>query len=226
MRVFLCLGLLALAPQACAEEAKFDAAGRAAALAPLIEEETFALVRIDATRCDVEGLLTTLRALLPAHKDDFADYAKTAKEFRAAFIGAGGGELVVAFSTEDMPAPSFVRVPLKQGANVAALTRLLKEAFGPNATVEKRGDALVAGSANALSRLARGKPSARAELLPAVTAAGDAAVTVLLLPTDDQRRVIDEVIDLPALGGSGKALTRGCAGRRWVSTSAQSRGSN
>ena len=44
VRPLACLGLLALALPLSAADAKFDASSRSRALAPLIEEETFALL--------------------------------------------------------------------------------------------------------------------------------------------------------------------------------------
>jgi hypothetical protein len=190
-----------------------DPAARAADLAPLIEEETFALARVDMTRIDVNGLARTLTALLPSRKDELSDFAKKAKEFHAAFTKAGGTELVIAFSTEELPDFSLVHVPLAAGSDAAALTALLKRQFGDKAVVEKRGAALVAGQRAAVARLGKGKPSQRPDLVPAVTAAGDSAIQVVLLPTADQRKVVDEVVNLPLPGGSGKSFSRGV---RWA----------
>jgi hypothetical protein len=211
MRAVACLGLLALTLPLPAADAKFDPAGRARALAPLIEEETFALVRIDFTRTDLDGLARTLPPLAPSGKGELAELVRRLKAFQTAFTRAGGTELVVALSTEDLPGISLVYVPLKASADVPALTGLLKRRLPEGTVLEKRGSALVAGPRAALARLARGKPSARAELSAAVSAAGDTAVQVLLLVTADQRRVIDEVVTLP--GAPGKVLTRAV---RWA----------
>jgi hypothetical protein len=211
MRTATCLGLLACVLALTAGETRFDPAGRAKALAPLIEEETFALARIDATRADGGSLLKSLSLLLPSRKEQIEEARRKVEAFQPAFLKAGGTELVVSFSTADVPPIAFVAVPLKDGADAEALAKLLSKHLGPQAAVEKHGSALVAGPRAALERLAKGTPSARPELAAAVTAAGDTAVQVLLLPTNDQRRVIDEVVTLP--GGSGKALTRGV---RWA----------
>jgi hypothetical protein len=194
-----------------AREAKTALAGRAGALAALLDEEAFAVVRIDATRVDAEGLLKTVRPLLEGRKPDLVSQVKEIRESLAAFTRAGGTELIVVFSTADLPEASFAWVPLKDGADVAALTRLLKKVPGLEEHSEKRGDVLVAGSKEALARLGKGKPAARPELAPALEAAGESAVQVLLLPTPDQRRVVEEVVRWP--GVSGKTLTEGV---RWA----------
>jgi hypothetical protein len=149
-----------------------------------------------------------LLPLVPSGKDDLTALVKRLKAFQSAFTRAGGTEVVVSLSTEDLPGISFVYVPLKDGTDVPALTGLLKKHLPEGVVFAKRGSALVAGPRRALARLAKGRPSVRAELSAAVKAAGDTAVQVLLLPTADQRRVIDEMVTLPGPGVSGKVLMR------------------
>jgi hypothetical protein len=93
---------------------------------------------------------------------------------------------------------------------------LLKKVPGLGEHSEKRGDALLAGSKEAIARLGKGKPAARPELAPALEAAGASAVQVLLLPTPDQRRVVEEVVKWPVV--SGKTLTQGV---RWAALSVE-----
>ncbi len=213
MRTIACLCLLVLALPCSASEAKFDPAERTRALAGLIEEETIALAHIDFTRMDPDGLAKTLLALVPARKDELATLEKGMKAFQAAFTKAGGTELVASFSSEELPWISFVWVPLTDRSDVPALTRLLKAHLPQNTLVEKRGSALVAGPREVLTRLAKEKPSARAELPAAIAAAGDTTIQLLLLPTADQRRVIDEVLALPVKSDLTRALTRSL---RWA----------
>jgi hypothetical protein len=215
MRTVACLGLLLALPLSAAET--FDPAGRALALAPLIEEETIALVRIDFTRADADGLAKTLSELVPSRKGDLADLAGRVKAFQADFRKAGGTELIASFSTGELPTISFVSLPLKEGADIAALTDLLRRHLPAGTVVEKRDSALLAGSRDVLKRLAEARPSVREGLAEAIKAAGDTAVQVLLLPTAHQRRVIDEVLTLPLSGASARVLTRGV---RWAALGA------
>src|SRR5262249_40928116 len=82
---------------------------------------------------------------------------------------------------------------------------------------QKTGNFLVAGTEVALKRLAgRREPVAREGLADAVKAAGDTGAQVLLLPTKDQRRVLEEVVPHlpPEFGGiPTRHLTRGL---RWA----------
>ncbi len=208
MRAVGCLIVLALVPSWPASEATFDAAARSRTMAGLIEEETFALVRVDFTRMGRADVAALPLLLVPEEKKDLEERLKA---FQAAFVKAGGTEVIASFSTDDLPAVSFVHIPLKAGASVEDLTALLKKHLPAGSVVRKQEGALLAGPRQALERFARGKPSVRPELPAAVKAAGDAAVQVLLLPTADQRRVVDEVVAVP--GFSTRVLTRGV---RWA----------
>jgi hypothetical protein len=194
-------------------DGKFDPAQRASELAGLIEDETIALVRIDFSRMDLDGLSRTLMSVAPGRKNAIEELVKRIRPFQEAFTKAGGGVLAASFSTEELPGASFLWVPLTDRADVPALTRLLKGVLPEGATVQKRDSALIAGLPAVLTRLAKEKPTGRTELPAAITAAGDSTVQILFLPTTDHRRVIDEVVVLPVKNDLGMALTRGI---RWA----------
>jgi hypothetical protein len=212
IRAVACLALLVLALPVPAAD-PFDPADRTRALAGLIEEETIALVRIDLARTDLDGLEKTLAALVPSQKNDVTDLAGRMKAFQQACRKAGGSEVVAVFSSEELPEISFVSIPLKDGADVKALSALLERHLPAGCVVQKRGGSLFAGPRQAIERQAKGKPSARPELSEAVKAAGDTAVQVLLLPTAHHRRVIDAAGRVPLPEGSVRVLTRGV---RWA----------
>jgi hypothetical protein len=211
--VLTCLsGLLLTAPI----EAQFDAGPRTRLLAPLLNEQTYLVVHVDLSRYDDEAIQKTLVPLMPKNlRSELEDALKTAKDFQAAFTKAGGRELIVLFDAEEMPSPSYVYVPLSEKADMAALGKLLTGTFklGREVKAQKAGNLLAAGPAATLKRLAgRREPVAREGLAEAVKAAGDTGAQVLLLPTKDQRRVLEEVVPHlpPAFGGiPTKHLTRG-----------------
>jgi hypothetical protein len=193
---------------------------RVGELASVIDDDTFALVRFDAARIDD----TTVRRLINLVSVDAAflsDDTSKHRKFVANLKVAGGAETVVVFSTPELPWPSLVFVPLTPRANEGELTRLLRNAPGANSgmsanwRVEKQGNALIAGAPAALARRMARKSAARTELPHAVAAAGDAPLAVFLLPTDEQRRVVEEVLPLlPDLATiPGRTLTRGV---RWA----------
>lgn len=207
-----CLSLLALAfPAAPAEPVivgdKF--------ITSIIEEETFAIVRLNVARLDADGLLKVLGETLPDSRTELANTAAKVKEFYSAFTKAGGSETAIVFSTPELPQPSLIFIRLKNGADEPKLTQLLQSVLYKSLRVERKENALVAGDPAALKRFASAKPGQRSELPLALAAVGDAGVQVLFLPSNDQRRVIDEVTPLlPQWGGfTGKTLTQGV---RWA----------
>jgi len=154
----------------------------------------------------------------------------------ARFTQAGGRDMYVVVSLTDLPAsPMFFVVPLRGQADAKAMIRWLRgegptTATRPAATAAraragKRGPlpfgadtfaeihgAVFAGSKQALDRLRKMKPAPRPEVAKAFAAAGRAAVEVLILPTADSRRVVEEM--MPTLpeeigGGPSTAVTRG-----------------
>jgi hypothetical protein len=201
-------------------ETPFDAGPRTKLIAPLLGEQTYLVVHIDVARFNEEAVAKAVLPLVPEDlRADLGDALQGFKKFQAAFTQAGGGELVVLFDVEELPNPSYVYVPLSEKADAAALTRLLHETLplGRGIKVQKAGNLLAAGPEAALKRLGgRREPLAREGLAEALKAAGDTGAQVLLLPTRDQRRVIEEVVPrLPREFGGipSKQLTRGL---RWA----------
>src|SRR5262249_3422654 len=77
---------------------------------------------------------------------------------------------------------------------------------------EKIGSALVGGAEKTLTRLKNLKPAERPELAKAFAAAGDTAVQAVLLPSKENRKVVEEIMPkLPQELGGGPItiVTRG-----------------
>jgi hypothetical protein len=208
---------LAVSAPAAAER-KFDPEARARVIAPFLDEEVVAVAHLDLTRLDAGALAPRLIAdELPPR--DFQRLNRQLQQLREHFTRAGGKEVYYVLSLADVsPAkatPGFVIIPLEEGADEKALARFAGMAFEVGAQLPDR-KAIFGGSKEALKRLRTLKPTPRPELLKAFAAAGDTTVQVLLLPTADNRRVIEEIA--PTLppevgGGSSKVLTRGV---RWA----------
>jgi hypothetical protein len=201
-------------------EAQFDSGPRTRLLAPLLDEQTYLVAHLDLSRYDEAGIMKTLVPLLPRDiRSELEDALKAVKDFQTAFTKAGGSELIVLFDAEEMPNPSYVYIPLAEKANATALGKLLADTLplGREVKVQKAGSMLVVGPAAALKRLdGRREPAAREGLADAIKAAGDTGAQVLLMPTKDQRRVLEEVVPHlpPQFGGiPSKHLTRGL---RWA----------
>ena len=221
--------LLALSVASHAAPA-FDAAARAEAVAPFIDDMTVAIGRLALSRVDMEAIWAVVVELLPEReRQDVKEMAKTKQFVRRwikAFLAAGGRDIFWVGSLADIPPkPLLLVAPLQSGADARTIRALLYSgrADGPvSRPAEKKhgpldDTSLIHGAAvhahrQVLERVAALKPDPRPELAKAFAAAGDTAVQVLILPTRDNRRVIEEM--LPRLpkelgGGPSTVLTRG-----------------
>ncbi len=208
--------VIAFVPAASAAE-KFDPAARAKVIAPFIDEQTFAVIRVDMTRVSVDALVNELGRLFPERKDDFAEGSAQASDGIARFTKAGGKDVYFVVTTALVPhgPPGFFVVPIYPGVDEKALRAALPGAGlpGPVRAAQRIGDALVIAEREAmLEHVQRLKPDPRLELAAAFQAAGDTAAQALLLPPADTRRVVEETLpELPKQigGGSSKVFTRG-----------------
>jgi hypothetical protein len=210
-RFLFLLPLLALALPAGAGGDKFDPEARARALAPYIDELTIAVARVDLSRPDAEAVATKIAEMAGVLEE--GDAAKRPlRRWLADFTGAGGKELLFLFSFADSSGPAVV-APLGERADAKAIAKLLGAGkLLPAGEYEKVGNAVVGGAKEARERLKDLKPDPRPELVKALAAAGDTTAQLLVLPTADNRRVIEEL--MPTLpkeigGGPSTVLTRG-----------------
>jgi hypothetical protein len=212
---------LALALPATAAE-KFSPDAHARAVAPFVDGQTVGVARVDLTRIDPDALTATVAEAGKLEPEEVEALRRGLRDRLGGLTRAGGKEVYAVFSMADRPTdPPFVVVPLGPGADDRALRRALGRT-GPfeHLRFETLGGAVVGASENTLKRLRGLKPAPRPELAAAFAAAGDTAVQVLLLPTADTRRVIEEL--LPTLppevgGGPSRTLTRGL---RWAALGA------
>jgi Protein of unknown function (DUF1559) len=186
---------------------------RAARVAPFVDDQTIAVVRIDATRIDVPKLKELIGALSGGY-DERGSHTAALLAWVPTFVNAGGKELYLISSLEDMAQrPFFGIAPLSNGADPQRLIEALGTLPGlGNQERQQLGTAVFVGSKPTLERLKTAKPAARKEIAAALEAAGDAAVQVLFVPTADSRRVVEELMPTlpPELGGgSVKVLTHG-----------------
>jgi hypothetical protein len=186
---------------------------RTAKVAPFVDDQTIAVVRIDATRVDVPKLKALLNALSGGY-DERGSHAAALLTWVPTFVSAGGKELYLISSLEDMAQrPFFGIVPLSDGADPQRLIEVLGSLPGLGGQERQQiGTAVFVGNKLTLERLKTAKPVARKEIAAALEAAGEAAVQVLIVPTADSRRVVEELMPTlpPELGGgSVKVLTHG-----------------
>jgi hypothetical protein len=223
----LLLTLAAALPAAAADE-KPDAAARAKAVAPFLDDQTIVVAHVDLARFDTDALVAKLATLLPIDPEGFARSRTDFRRWTATLTRAGAEDAYVVFSLADLPTnPPYLIVPLPANADAAAIKGLATPGQAgrghkrpdrpfPAETGEKLDGVVFLGSKAALARLRDRKPVRQPELEPAFAAVHGTGAQVLVLPSPDVRRVVDEV--LPSLpeavgGGSGKRLTQGI---RWA----------
>jgi hypothetical protein len=217
---------------------KADNAARAAAVASFLDDQTVVVARLDASRLDLEGASRQLKRLLGGVLGDELDKATMAGEMaKGGFTAVGGREAYLIVSLADVPSRApFGIIPVSKGTDTATLARSLRplvaaggggsppgtpptpaEALQRSLALvcEPLAGAVFVGPVATLERLrkADGRPPIKAdELARAFTAAGDGTAQAVLLISDDQRRVIDEMFPNlpPALGGgSTKPFSQG-----------------
>jgi hypothetical protein len=216
MRTLLLMTLLIgpVTPVLAADKVDFEA--RAKVVAPFLDDQTFAIGHVDVSHLNVDKLVATIGELGKIEAEELVKPKKEAGDWLAAFAKAGGKEIYVVLSTKDLLSnhePFFV-IPLSEGANDEAIGKLLSA--GPRMKPATIGKASIVGNESTIDRIREMKPSERPDLAKAFAAAGDTTAQFILLPSDDNRKVIDQL--MPMLpkeigGGSTKAFTHGV---RWA----------
>ena len=223
--IILTVAILIISPAAFAEE-KFDPAARAKQIAPFIDEQTVAVMHLDFSRVDVEATWGVISKLLKETEDhdvkELANAKDRVKELVEGFLKSGARDIYLIISLADIPPePLVFVVPLRPGANERAIRALFysgkidgptsrpaEQNFGPHEGTQVIRGAAVKAHQMALERVGGMIPHPRAELAAAFAAAGDTAGQILILPTDDNRRVIEEMMPtLPEEIGGAPSIT-------------------
>jgi hypothetical protein len=200
--------LLAFATPA-AEEGKFDADAHAKAVAPFVDGRTFGVVRVDLTRLDADALS---KSATPIVGPDQAAHMREGIAHIASLSKQGATDLYVVFSLADLPAGPFVVLPAR-GDDTNKLAAAIRDTAGiaPNHVALVPG-AVILGSPETLKRVRDLKAEARPDIAKAFATAGPGFAQVVLVPTSDLPRIVEETMpNLPKElgGGSSKVLTRG-----------------
>ncbi len=198
-------------------------------IAPFVDAQTIAVGYVDFTRIEADPLADQLAVLAAEREEDQREVGTEIKATMAAWRQAGGRDVFLVVSLADagllrLPAP-FLIVPLYEETNPKAVATL----FGENGyqwdwryrqprsirfqqVVKPLGNVLFVGSRDCLARLGKTPPVARTELGEAFRAAGNLSASLLLLPSVDDRRVVEEMMPQLAAefgGGPSRVLTRG-----------------
>jgi len=184
-------------------------------LAPCVDEQTFAVVRIDLSRVDTDALFD-LAAQAAAKYVDAGQIAtlknksggprQAMKQRIDAFKAAGGQVIYIMWSTNDLPAFVFA-VPVTEKTNQSAVkdwvgTTLDNLRCGcPDLKQARKQDLLLMGSKKIVERWEKTSPVILTNLDAATAAAQGAAIQILLVPNDDTKQILGAM--LPALAQWG-----------------------
>jgi len=212
-RCLVVAAVLVAAPLAAQADETYNPKAIADTIAPLIDWETYAVVRINVEKVNVEAVGGWLVQALGVPAEKATEPAKALAAWREAFLASGAREIFILRSTAaPLDAPPALIVPLsresKPGEVAAALRRPLKEGdpkrkgpFGKRGVVMQVRRFLVATTNPRRDRrLQTIKPEPRPELADAFAAAGDTAIQIILTPSEDHRRIVEETTaQLPVL---------------------------
>jgi hypothetical protein len=200
--------------------------GVAHSLARCVDDSAIAIAHIDLSRVDLTSAVKQLRELAeagtgvePSTIDSLAGSAQALK-------AAGVQHVFAVFSPKPLGDrnPYYVATVEPGREPAAAVRQIAMKTTNPNRLflvaandksfemVASIGDAIVAGNRALIGRLQKQSPAPRPELEAAFAAAGAAPISLLLVPSADQRKAFEETLpELPQSIGGGQAsvLTQG-----------------
>lgn len=206
---YLAAVVLLLTLPAFASAQDFDPAARAAAVAPYLDNQAFAVAHVDLSKIKLGELRKLLVEKVPIFpKEALASMErdeKLASDWIAALHKAGAQDAYVVLSLAELPQrPPFAVVRLAKDTDVDQLKKLIlrgpqQEDAPISLAIEMIGKNLVLGHATTLSRLKELKATDKPALASAFKAAGDTDAQVIVLASADTRRVLTEALPrLPA----------------------------
>ena len=187
-----------------------DTGAAARMLAPFIDNDTFAIARVDLASADIDSL-QRVAAKAGIAANDLAEHRKVFRDIHGQLRSAGAREIYSICSLADLPMPGpFLLVTTGPGGDTAAVVRVLEGVNMESTWVS--GNIVAAGPKKSIERLKSLKPSPRPDLPAALGAFPDAAFELVVVLSADQRRVLEE--QFPKLppqigGGPGTILSRG-----------------
>ena len=207
-------------------------------LGPYFDEQAIAVGVGDVQRLDIDALEKQVHGMVGAMKLDKVDAESLAKKvgeaagmvrtWKERFLKAGGRQVYAVLSMDDLPGgiPLLI-VPHAKEANVEQLKSLFVSGHADGANVAQFAEwpevvrpldetTLFVGDTGQWERVSKGKRAPRPDILKAAGAlpggGGDAAVRVVLAPSEDVRKATAGLLPpAPAAlgGGVGQVLANG-----------------
>jgi len=183
--------------------------GPLAPVAPLLDSQTFAVVRVELAKIDAAAALQFAAGVVgegnPA--EEIKGAAPKVQGFLATLREYGAQELYVIISLADIPEnPPPIILTLKAGANEDLIASHVKPlVHAPYDETLRQKNLLVFGTRSSIERLRENRAVARPDLAAALEQAAGAPVQVAAaIPADVQRVVRELVGKLPAEVGGGQ----------------------
>ena len=182
-------------------------------LKPFVDEQTIMIARVDFTKLDIPALRAWL---LDAVRNGGGDVKSAegvidevmvpAQRWIKSFTAAGGSRIYLLGDTT-FAEPTLV-VPLAKDADFAALKGIIPPATGGFETTQ-RDNLLVRARPARLAQMAQAAD--RPEIAAALASAGDPAVALVLVPSADARKALEQLMPVlpPELGGKPTAFLLG-----------------
>jgi len=185
-----------------------DADSLAKQIEPFMTPNTVVVAHVDLTRLEIAPLFATARQWTGMPKDRSAAEEQMLTTTLSGLRELGAKDAFLLVDPTDLPFQGpllAIPVAARSDEKIAAILK----PFGLDTV--RRADILLAGKADQIDRQPVGNPP-KTNLAKALAAGGDSVLRVAVLPSDDHRRVAEEL--LPRLpdeigGGETKALTRG-----------------
>jgi len=183
----------------------------AAAISSILDDQTIAVVRLDASQLDLNNVAAFVERIAKADEDDRKVIATRMKRFNDwidRFRKAGGREMYFVLNFDDLTeAGPIVCVPRQGITDLRELEGLLLKGhsakptdrpflFAADSFVE-RNRLLIFGSESQLKRLENRKGAGRELPKDLLGAVDQADISLFVFPTDDQRRVLSEFFREP-----------------------------
>lgn len=212
LRTLVVGGLLGVVGMATAQEmpAKLEFAKR---IAPLLDEQTMVVVRVDVARAPVDGITKLLSSF--TGEADISALAPTLRAWAKEFKSKGGREVFFTYGPNDFPNKPVLFAPI--GATPPErkdLGALLKTLLGDDETlvIDHLHGCVVAGPKVAVDDIKTRKAAPRPDLQEALSVGKDAIAQLAFGLTKDARKIHEQIV--PFLpddlgGGDIKTITRG-----------------
>lgn len=198
-------------------------AGPYEALQPCIDDQVFAVVRLDVEKLDLGAFVARAGALAGKHgapdvakaiEDDLKKFENRAGAVLKDFRRAGGRDIFVVFSMYDFPS-FFVAIPIHAAKDRTTLQqhvrKVVEKDFNIGDDAIHVSDRLIlVGLERTIARLKTVSPVRSEALAAGFSACADKTLQVVLFPSPDQRRIFTEMMPrMPVEAGAGQPMTIG-----------------